>query len=80
MLDFLFELLLAILEPFLEAILELMYPANNIDYGFRPDEIINALTKWYGDRDKAVNEVLDAIALNNARRRQAETRKNVEAT
>jgi hypothetical protein len=62
-----------------EAILELMYPANNIDYGFRPDEIINALTVWHGDRHKALNEVIEAIALSNARRRQAETRKNVEA-
>jgi len=62
-----------------EAILELMYPACNIDYGFRPEEIIKALTAWYGDRDKAVNEVIEAIALNNARRRQTETRKNVEA-
>jgi len=62
-----------------EAILELLYPASNIDYGFRPDEIIKALTVWHGDRDKAVNEVIEAIALNNARRRQTETRKNIEA-
>ena len=62
-----------------EAILELMYPASNIDYGFRPDEIIKALTVWHGHRDKAVNEVIEAIALNNARRRQTEIRKNVKA-